>query len=88
MTFASIINNILKLGEPLVFLLIGLSVVVFLIGIVKYMTQYGDENKRKESVQMMTYGLIGLFVMVSVWGLVSLFTDLIGERIGIPQIQV
>ncbi|MEK7552959.1 MAG: pilin [Patescibacteria group bacterium] len=60
--------------RPIVGILLALSIVYFLIGVFKYIQSAGDEGKRKEGVTMMIYGIIGLFVFVSVWGLVSLLT--------------
>jgi hypothetical protein len=67
--------------------MIALGVVSFLYGIALYISRAGDEGKRKEGVQFMTYGIIGLFVMVSVWALVGILSGTIGEPIGIPQLK-
>lgn len=67
-----IISDVLR---PTVSLLVALAVVFFLVGVVKFMFSVGDETKRKEGKNMMIYGVIGLFVMISVWGLVGLLTN-------------
>lgn len=87
MKFVDIINNLIAVLQNVVVLIIALAVAVFLWGIFQYIANYGDESKRKESVQYMIYGIIGLFVMVSVWGLVYFLSGFIGENIGIPQIK-
>jgi len=56
-------------------LLIAVAVVIFLAGVVKYITAGGDEEKRKEARNTMIYGIVGLFVMVAVWGLVWLLLN-------------
>ncbi len=66
---STIINNVFN---PLVGIIMGLTLIYFLVGVFKYMQVAGDETKQKEGVSMMTYGIIALFVMVSVWGLVNL----------------
>ncbi len=63
----AIIASVLK---PITVLIMGLAVIYFLIGVFKYIQSVGDETKRKEGATMMTYGIIGLFVMASLWGLV------------------
>lgn len=65
---STIITNVFR---PLVSILLGLALIYFLIGVFKYIQSTGDETKRKEGINMMTYGVIALFVMVSVWGLVA-----------------
>ncbi|MDQ5889727.1 MAG: hypothetical protein QG609_220 [Patescibacteria group bacterium] len=61
--------------NPMVGLLIGVALVVFLWGIVKYISSGADSTKRKEGAALVFYGVIGLFVMISVWGLVSFLTN-------------
>jgi len=55
-------------------LLVGLAVAAFVYGIVKYFLNPENEEKRKEGKNYLMWGLIALFVMVSIWGLVSIFT--------------
>lgn len=52
--------------------LIGLALVFFLIGVVKFVASGDNEEKRTSGRNMMIFGIIVLFVMVSVWGLVSI----------------
>jgi uncharacterized membrane protein len=57
--------------SPLVPLLIGLAVVVFIYGVLTTMLSEGGE-KKEEGKQYMFWGIIGIFVMVSLWGLVNI----------------
>ncbi|MDB5189405.1 MAG: protein of unknown function with transrane region [Parcubacteria group bacterium] len=62
-----LINNV---AVPIVF---ALAFIVFIFGIFQYFIQGGhDEEKRDSGKQLMLWGLIGFFVMVSVWGLVRI----------------
>ena len=87
MTFAGIIDNIIIFLGNLILLIIAIAVLIFFYGLVGYISNSGDETKRKESLQYILYGIFGLFVMVAVWGLVSLLAGFIGESVGIPQIR-
>lgn len=62
------IDTILK---PIVPLLIGVAVVVFIYGVLISMFSEGGE-KKEEGKQYMFWGIIGIFVMVSLWGLVAI----------------
>lgn len=74
--FKSLITTITEnVLNPLVGIIMALTLIYFLVGVVKYMQNVGDETKRKEGVSMMTYGVIALFVMVSVWGLVKVLQN-------------
>lgn len=70
--FKSLIEAITdNVFNPLVGIILTLALIYFFWGVFKYIQSAGDETKRKEGITMMTYGIIALFVMVSVWGLVN-----------------
>jgi len=58
------------LGRSVVPLLFAFAFVVFLWGVAQFMTNSADETKRTQGKQFMIWGIVGLFVMFSVWGLV------------------
>ncbi len=69
-------------------LLFAVAILVFIYGVVKYMVESDDEAKREESRKFMLWGIIALFVMISVWGLVGVLRDTFGLRASIiPQLQ-
>ena len=71
MDFKTLVGVIItSVFTPITFLIVALATIYFLLGVLKYIQSVGDETKRKEGVTMMTYGIIGLFVMASLWGLV------------------
>lgn len=51
-------------------LLFVAATVVFLWGVIKYVVAGGDEKKLDEGRNFIIYGLIGLFVMLAMWGIV------------------
>jgi len=61
--------------------LIALAVFGVLFGIVRYFW-YDSPDKRKEANKFIIYGLLSLFVMTGVWGLVYLFGNFFGVEIG------
>jgi hypothetical protein len=71
-TFKDLINTTIIGGilRPLVPLLIGLAIVMFTYGVLVFMFSEGGE-KKEEGKQYMLWGIIGIFVMVSVWGIVA-----------------
>lgn len=72
-----LINQLHSIVQALVPLLIGVAVLVFCWGIVVYLFT-GDKEKGKS---VMISGVIALFVMTSVWGLVGILrTTLLGEN--------
>ncbi len=81
LTFAQSVNTIQSLGQTIIDLIntvfvpliFALAFVVFLWGVFQFfIAGAADEEKRESGKSLMIYGLIGFFVMVSVWGLVNL----------------
>lgn len=55
--------------------LVGLAVLLIIYGIVGYISKADDEEKRTEAKNFIVWGIIGVFVMVSVWGLVNILVN-------------
>ncbi len=51
--------------------IIALTLMVFLFGMFRLVIS-SNEDLRKEAIKMITFGIVALFVMVSVWGLVNI----------------
>ena len=68
-------KNILGIIVVIVF---SLALVVFAWGIVKYLTAAGDANKLKEARPFLFWGLLGLFVLAAIFGLVLFFAESLG----------
>ncbi|TSC61098.1 MAG: Uncharacterized protein G01um101448_871 [Parcubacteria group bacterium Gr01-1014_48] len=81
-TLASLITKVTEAINLLIPLAIGLALVIFLFGVIKYITAGGDEEGRKSGRQFMLWGIIGLFVMVAVWGLVAVIANTTGITVG------
>ncbi|MFA6227167.1 MAG: hypothetical protein WC631_01645 [Candidatus Paceibacterota bacterium] len=87
--FKELINNIIIGGilKPVVYLLVALAVVVFLYGVFKFIRAEGDD--KQSGREFILWGIIGIFVMVSVWGLVSVLQNtfkLGNSDINIPKL--
>jgi len=74
--FSELINNTIIRGilRPIVPFLIGLAVVVFIYGVLIIVLSEGGE-KKEDGKKFMFWGIIGIFVMVSVWGLVAIMSS-------------
>ena len=64
-----------SLVDYLIILLVGIAVLVFFWGLVRFIFKAGDEKAKDEGKRLMIWGIIALFVMVSVWGLVKFIQD-------------
>lgn len=70
----NILNLFSRIVSALIPIVIGVAVLMFLLGVLKYVTA-GDEDGQKEAKTTMISGIVVLFVMVSIWGLVNILGD-------------
>lgn len=70
--FAALVINIINILIPLVF---GLTFLMFLVGVSWYIFSPGNEDNIKKGRQIMMWGVVILFVMLSIWGLVNLLAN-------------
>jgi len=63
-----------NIGNLIVQLAISLAVIWIIVGVVKYLI-IGSGDDRKAAGMNILYGVIGLFVILSIWGLVFLLTN-------------
>ena len=66
--------------NALVGLFITLAIVVFFWGLVKYIWSVGGSEDKSEGLQIMMYGVIAIFVMVSIWGIIRLLQNTFGVQ--------
>ena len=66
--------------NPLIILLFVLAVVYFVYGLVRYLLYPDNEEIRKSSKSHMLWGIIGMFIMVSVFGIMSLIINTLGVQ--------
>lgn len=85
MTFKNLVDFIISdLLQPIILLIVSIAVVSFLWGVSKYVLHGGDEAKRTEGTHIMIYGIIALFVMVSVWGFVTILVNTFFGEVPLP----
>lgn len=70
-----IMNNVIV---PLIF---ALAFLVFVWGVVKYIFLHGGEDKERQAGrQFMLWGVLGLVILFSVWGLVNILLSTLGIK--------
>ena len=66
-----LITSVGGLLNPLIVVLVAAALLVFFWGLVKFIFRVGgDEKAVGEGKRLMIWGLIALFVMISVWGII------------------
>jgi hypothetical protein len=73
-----LVANTAYLFQTIVPVLIMVAVALFIWGLVLFIFSSGDEKKLDEGKQRMMWGVIALFFIVTIWGLVALLQQLTG----------
>ena len=66
--------------NPIIFFLFACAMVYFLYGVAQYFLSPDSEEVRKKSKEHMLWGVIGLFIMVAVFGIMNLILGTVGEN--------
>lgn len=74
----NIITTVTRTAQNLIGLLFVFASVVFLWGMVLYIARADDETARKKAKGVMTWGIVGMAVMASGWGIASLLVKYFG----------
>ena len=83
-TLESVLGKIKGLLDSVIPIIIVGAVIYFFYGVAKYVMAAGDEEAQKQGRSIMIWGVVGLFVIVSVWGLVGLLGNTFDIQIGGP----
>ena len=75
----TIIGKVGQILNAVVPIVITLALIYFIWGVAKYVTASSDEAKQ-EARDVMIYGAIGLFFIVSIWGIVALLQQFTGVQ--------
>ena len=64
-------------------LVVGLALLYFLWGVGQFILKAGNDQARNEGKQRMIWGIVALFVIFSIWGIIWWVGDLFGIPTGI-----
>ncbi len=67
------INNVII--DPIIYFLFALAVVYFLYGVAQFFLSPDNEEVRKASKSHMLWGVVGLVIMISVFGIMHLIVN-------------
>ncbi len=71
-------DSVGTLVSTLIPVVMGMAVLVFFWGLVKYIANASDEAAKESGKTLMIWGMIALFVMVALWGILGWFQTNLG----------
>ncbi|MEX2369193.1 MAG: hypothetical protein WD552_02245 [Candidatus Paceibacterota bacterium] len=76
--FKAVVGDVTDFIMTLVPILTSLALLLFFWGLVEYVTKAGSGAEVEASKQRMTWGVVGVFVIVAIWGIVAFVGNSIG----------
>ncbi|MDE2213377.1 MAG: hypothetical protein KGJ34_02495 [Patescibacteria group bacterium] len=75
-SLSSCVNFLLRtIFNPLLAVLIAISVVIFFWGVVRYIASAGASEAKINGREMILWGIVALVVLMSIWGIVALVSS-------------
>jgi len=74
--FLNKINSVIL--NPALILLFSVALLVFLFGTFQFILKASDEKARSEGKTAMVWGLVGMFIMISAFGIIRLILSSTG----------
>jgi len=72
-TFSQLLYNIeYFILTPIIYLLFGLALLLFLYGVFEFIKNSDDTEERKKGGQHILWGVIGMAIMFSAYGIINL----------------
>lgn len=78
MTLVKSVNRVVI--NPLIIFLFALALVYFLYGVAQFIMNGGNDEKRTIGKSHMMWGVVGMFIMVSVFGIMRIILNTLGEN--------
>ena len=80
-SIADLIRSVTNIVSLLIPLVIGLAILFFFWGIARFILSADNEEKRKQTKHLLIWGVVAMFVLVSIWGIISVLQ----ETLNLPE---
>ena len=74
-TIEDALQTVKNIFDLLIPIFVVLAVIYFIYGLAQYILKAGDEEGRQGARDTMIWGVIALFVIVSIWGLIGILQE-------------
>jgi hypothetical protein len=83
MTINSFLDKVDSLVlNPIILLLFAVATVYFIYGVIKYLSLDPSDSKKGEARSAIIWGLVGMIIMFSVYGIISFVLSTFGVQPG------
>lgn len=67
-----------QIVNPAILLLFVLALLYFIWGVIQYVIKADSDEERTQGKQHMVWGIVGMFIMVAVYGIIAIIKNTIG----------
>lgn len=89
--YSRLVTDLLNIVQGLIPVAFAAAVLFFFWGLAKYILAAGDEAAKVAGKNIMIWGVIALFVMASIWGLIALMQSIFGVgqvgSVNVPKVN-
>lgn len=89
MTLSGVVDMFIDIGQRLIPFLGAVAFLLFVYGVAKFIRSAGSEKELQNSKNFIIWGIVGLFVLMTVWGIISFLRSEFGfgSDVFVPQIK-
>lgn len=80
--FGSVVEQLTGMLNALIPILVSVALLVFVWGLAEYIFQAGDKSSVETGRNRMIAGVVGLFVIAAIWGLVQILASTLSLGVG------
>ncbi len=82
-------QTLMNILQDILLTLTGVAIVAFLWNVLQFFVNANNDQKRSDAKKFMVFGVITIFVLVSVWAFVGLLGDTFGfeENVLLPALK-
>lgn len=73
--------------DPVLLVVFALGFLLFVYGLVEFLWKINEGGDNKEGKQHMVWGIVGMLIMVSVYGILGLIDDTFGLDFSNPDVS-
>ncbi|MEK7575320.1 MAG: hypothetical protein AAB511_03775 [Patescibacteria group bacterium] len=77
-TISQVLNRLEAVISLIIPFLVGVAVLIIIYGIISFIANAADEEARANAKHFIIWGVIGVFFMLSIWGLVTIMVNSFG----------
>ncbi len=74
-TYSDLVGLFIRIINLVIPIVIGIAITGFLYGVLKYILSLRNEEEKRSGREIMLWGIIALFLMFSVWGILRILTN-------------